>query len=383
MRSPMSTNEQDAILSKIEMGNSHRSVDDNRRKFMCDSTMLGAATMLGGVLEPTASNALHSTNKQNARKIALEEHFSSPSCAEYLKSVDDLFDPEILASISDLLVEFDEKRLSRMDTVGIQIAVLSQTSPGIQQEPDVERARIAAKLSNDFLSSNLKRHPERYRGFACIALQDPKSAVAELERCINELGFVGVLLNGHTRGHYLDDPAYDIFWQTLVKLDVPLYLHPTGTYDQPHMFKGCPGINGAFWSWTCETASHALRLVLNGVFDRYPSARVILGHMGEALPFELWRYDSRTAIRPKNQQLSRKPSEIIKQNILITTSGVCSDSALLCSLAELGENSVMFSTDYPYEDVLIAGKWINAAPITDNVRRKVCWDNAARVLKIK
>jgi len=382
----MSDNERDIDANTLDMivaQNSDVPLEDNRRNFMRLSTLFGTATMLGGVIAPSKSQAHNITNKPNVRKIALEEHFNSPSCAQYLKSVDDLFDPEILANISDLLVEFDEKRLGSMDAAGIRISVLSQTSPGIQQEADSEKAKVAAKLANDFLASNIKRHPDRYRGFACIALQDPKSAAAELERCVNELGFVGVLINGHTRGHYLDDPAYDIFWKTLVKLDVPLYLHPTSTFDQPYMFKGCPGIDGAFWSWTCETASHALRLVLNGVFDRYPSARVILGHMGETLPFELWRFDSRAAVRPKNQQLPKKPSDIIKQNILITTSGVCSDAALLCTLEEMGEESVMFSTDYPYEDVQIAGNWINSVPITDEIRHKICWGNAARILKIK
>ena len=386
MGRPMYDNERDIdnnTLDEMVDQNPYSPLDDNRRNFMRLSTFFGAASILGGVIESSKSEAHNITNKPNVRKIALEEHFNSPSCAEYLKSVDDLFDQEILANISDLLVEFDEKRIEKMDVAGIKIAVLSQTSPGIQQEPDAHKATLAAKLTNDFLASNIKRHPERFRGFACIALQEPNSAAAELERCINELGFVGVLLNGHTRGHYLDEPAYDIFWKTLVKLDVPLYLHPTNTFDQPDMFKGCPGLDGAFWSWTCETASHALRLVLNGTFERYPSARVILGHMGETLPFELWRFDSRSAVRPRNQQLLKKPSEIIKQNILITTAGVCSDAALLCSLAEIGEDSVMFSTDYPYEDVQIAGNWINSAPLTDEVRRKVCWDNASRILKIK
>jgi len=386
MGRPMYDNERDIdnnTLDEMVDQNPYSPLDDNRRNFMRLSTIFGTASILGGVIESSKSEAHNITNKPNVRKIALEEHFNSPSCAEYLKSVDDLFDQEILANISDLLVEFDEKRIEKMDVAGIKIAVLSQTSPGIQQEPDAHKATLAAKLTNDFLASNIKRHPERFRGFACIALQEPNSAAAELERCINELGFVGVLLNGHTRGHYLDEPAYDIFWKTLVKLDVPLYLHPTNTFDQPDMFKGCPGLDGAFWSWTCETASHALRLVLNGTFERYPSARVILGHMGETLPFELWRFDSRSAVRPRNQQLLKKPSEIIKQNILITTAGVCSDAALLCSLAEIGEDSVMFSTDYPYEDVQIAGNWINSAPLTDEVRRKVCWDNASRILKIK
>jgi len=381
----MSENERyiDPSIAEVTVTqNSDSSLINNRREFIHLSSLFGTAAILGGGIEPSKSEARHILNNQNVQKIALEEHFNSPSCAGYLKSVDDLFDPEILANISDLLVEFDEKRIVKMDTAGIKIAVLSQTSPGVQQEPDAQKATLAAKLTNDFLASNIRRHPQRFRGFACIALQDPKSAAVELERCINELGFVGVLVNGHTRGHYLDEPAYDIFWKTLVKLDVPLYLHPTGTFDQPDMFKGCPGLDGAFWSWTCETASHALRLVLNGTFERYPSARVILGHMGETLPFELWRFDSRSAVRPRNQQLSKKPSEIIKQNIMITTAGVCSDAALLCSLAEIGEDSVMFSTDYPYEDVQIAGNWINSAPLTEKVRRKVCWDNASRIMKI-
>ena len=386
MRIPMSENKQHIdpkIADMTVTQNSDSSLDNNRREFIRVSTLLGTTAILGGVIEPSKSEARHITKKLNVQKIALEEHFNSPSCAEYLKSVDDLFDPEILANISDLLVEFDETGIGKMDAAGIMMAVLSQTSPGIQQEPDAQKATLAAKLTNDFLASNIRRHPERFRGFACVALQDPKSATAELQRCINELGFVGVLVNGHTRGHYLDEPAYDIFWKTLVKLEVPLYLHPTSPFDKPDMFKGAPGIDGAFWSWTCETASHALRLVLNGTFERYPSARVILGHMGETLPFELWRLDSRSAVRPKNQQLSKKPSEIIKQNILITTAGVCSDAALLCTLTELGEDSVMFSTDYPYEDAQIAGNWINSAPLTDEVRHKVCWDNASRILRIK
>ncbi|MDX2105024.1 MAG: amidohydrolase family protein [Candidatus Melainabacteria bacterium] len=316
------------------------------------------------------------------KKIALEEHFSGPGFEHYLESVRGLFNHSAYLEIESLLPEFNEKRLTAMDNAEIKIAVLSQTAPGVQRETDAKLALTLARQSNDFLAKQISLCPERYRGFACLALQDPQEAARELKRCINEYEFVGALVNGHTNGVYLDDKQYWPFWQTVAELDVPVYLHPADSYDQPHVYSGRPELHGATYSWTCETAAHALRLVFGGVFDHFPSLKIILGHMGEALPFMLWRIDSRIDIGPFGDKTKRKPSEIIRDHFVITTSGACSNGPLLCSLSELGEESVMFSVDYPYEDTAAAVNFIENAPIPENVREKVCFRNAERVLKI-
>jgi 2,3-dihydroxybenzoate decarboxylase len=315
-------------------------------------------------------------------KIALEEHFSGPGFEQYLAGVGGLFDPGVLAAIEARLPDFEQQRLAMMDAAGISIAVLSQTAPGVQQEPEAATAVDLARRSNDFLASRIAEHPYRFRGFAAVALQDVDAAIAELQRSVTELGFVGVLVNGNTCGHYLDEPQFDRFWSALTELQVPLYLHPGLLVDEPAMFAGRPELNGATWSWTCETASHALRLVFGGVFLRHPTATVILGHMGETLPFDLWRLDSRALTTTPGRAMPKPPSQQIREHILITTSGVCSDAALRCSLTELGPDRVLFATDYPYEDAQIAADWIDRADIDGDVRQKVCWDNAAALFGI-
>lgn len=316
------------------------------------------------------------------KKIALEEHFSGPGFEKYLESVHGLFDPSAFSAIESLLPEFNEKRLAAMNGAEIEIAVLSQTAPGVQRETDSKRATTLASKSNEFLAQQISLHPERYRGFACLALQEPSEAAIELRRCVDEYKFVGALINGHTNGIYLDDKRNWPFWQSVAELDVPVYLHPADSYDEPHVYSGRPELNGATYSWTCETAAHALRLVFGGVFEDFPSLKIVLGHMGEALPFMLWRIDSRIDIGPFGKKMKKKPSEIIREHLVITTSGACSNGPLLCSLYELGEDSVMFSVDYPYEDTSAAATFIESAPISDAVKEKVCFKTAERVLKI-
>lgn len=316
------------------------------------------------------------------RKIALEEHFSGPGFEKYLQAVRDQFDPAVLSSIEALLPEFNEKRLAAMDAAEIEIAVLSQTAPGVQNESDTGIALRSARASNDFLAAQISLYPKRYRGFSCLPLQDPFGAAEELERCIKEYKFVGALVNGNTNGVYLDDKRYRPFWQKLEELQVPLYLHPGNPYDHPHMYSGRPELNGATFSWTCETAAHALRLVFSGVFDDFPGLRIILGHMGEGLPFMLWRLDSRIMVTPYAKSLKRKPSQVIREHFFITTSGVCSPGPLACSLSELGEDKVMFSVDYPYEDTQTAADFIDNVPLEESVRQNVCYRTAERVLKL-
>ncbi|GAA3707682.1 amidohydrolase family protein [Oceanisphaera sediminis] len=316
------------------------------------------------------------------RKIALEEHFMAPGFQEYSKSFQQHLDPKVFKELSYALADFDEIRLAEMDKAGIDIVILSQTGPGVQGETNKARAIERARENNDFLAAQIARHPTRFTGFASLPMQDPKAATAELERAVVQLGFKGALVNGHTHGTYYDDPAYDILWERMQALDVPFYLHPIDPCTPLAACEGHPELAGATWGWGVETGTHALRLLFGGVFDRFPNLKVILGHMGEGLPFLRWRFDSRFEAYPHGITLARRPSEYFGSNILITTSGVCSPHALLGAIGEMGAEAVMFSVDFPYESSTAAADFIEQAPLDDQIRQLVCHGNAERIFKL-
>lgn len=316
------------------------------------------------------------------RKIAFEEHYTAVGFKDYSRSFAQHIDPAVLADLAARLVDFDEVRLGEMDRAGIDYVILSQTGPGVQAEADAAVALNRAKENNDFLVSQIARHPTRYGGFATLPMHDPRVAAAELVRCVKQLGFKGALINGHTNGVYYDDRAYDPFWEQVQELDVPIYLHPSDPYVIPQAYSGHPELVGASWGWGVETATHALRLLFGGVFDRYPGVKLILGHMGEGLPFQRWRFDSRFAVYSHGIKLARAPSEYLGSNIVITTSGVCSPPTLTAAIAEMGREAVMFSVDYPYESTALAAEFIEQTPMDDATRNLVCHGNAQRLFKL-
>ena len=318
----------------------------------------------------------------SVRKIAFEEHFTAVGFGDYSKAFVQHLAPEVAARLGAQLTDFGELRLAEMDRGGIDYVILSQTGPGVQAEPDAAVALRRAQENNDFLAERVAQRPDRFGGFATLPMHDPRTAAAELTRAVRELGFKGALVNGHTNGVYYDDPAYDAFWEQMQELDVPLYLHPFDAYVMPHAFQGHPELTGATWGWGVETATHALRLLFGGVFDRFPRLKLILGHMGEGLPFQRWRFDSRFAAYPCGVRLQRAPSEYIGSNILITTSGVCSHPTLVGAIAEMGAEAVMFSIDYPYESTALAVEFIESAPLDAATRDLVCYGNAARLFKL-
>ena len=220
------------------------------------------------------------------------------------------------------LLDLSELRISDMDTHGVTVQVLSLTAPGIQAAASVEVAVSSARAANDYLAAAIAKYPDRFRGFAALPLQDPAAAVTELHRCVRDFGFCGALINDHTNGHYMDEERFEPVWEALEKLDVPLYIHPGAPKaDRWNVLKGYPQLAGATWAWGAEVAGHTLRLVYGGVFDRHPKARLIIGHMGEFLPFQLWRLDSRYKTLT-DQSLESLPSKYFGRNIFITTSGV-------------------------------------------------------------
>jgi 2,3-dihydroxybenzoate decarboxylase len=316
------------------------------------------------------------------RKIALEEHFYLEGFPNPARDNVATAEPDYWNYAVPRLPEFDALRLGAMDAAGIEISVLSHFAPGTHAERDAAKAVAAAKRGNDALAEQVARHPSRYRGFAMLAMQDGKAAADELTRTVRELGFKGALINGQTQGVYLDDARYLPFWERVAELDVPIYLHPGDPMVLPAVYEGYPGLGRSIWGWMGETGGHALRLVFSGLFDRLPGLSVILGHMGEALPFLLWRIDSRYGIYKPKVRLARKPSDYIRANFYATTAGNFAHAPLACTIETLGEDRVMFSVDYPLEDSAVAARFIESAPVAEAVRAKICWDNAARVLRI-
>lgn len=322
------------------------------------------------------------TNMRKTPKIALEEHFSAPGFDEYSARYTRALPADFVAKLDSKLADFDDQRLQEMDAGNIEYVVLSQTMPGVQAETDRDIAVRRARENNEFLVERVARHPQRFGAFAHVAMQDPAAAANELERTVVEYGFKGAMINGHTLGRYYEAAQFDVFWERAQALAVPIYLHPNAFSQPPALLEGMPVLQGAAWGWGVETAGHALRLLFGGVFDRFPRLNLLLGHMGEALPYQRWRLDSRFAAYPSGIKLARKPSEYIGSNILITTSGVCSASALVGAIGEVGSQAVLFSVDYPYESSAEACTFIEEAPLDEKTRAQVCHGNARQLFKL-
>jgi 2,3-dihydroxybenzoate decarboxylase len=312
------------------------------------------------------------------RKIALEEHFLSPGYEDYWKPTVAGVDPKLANHLLARLTDFGEMRLKAMDDAGIARSVLAIAGPGVQSEPDPAAALKNARHSNDFLAGEVQKRPDRYSGFAHLPMQDPRGAADELERAMRALKFVGAMINGHTFGQYLDHPSLYPFWERAEALGAPIYIHPTDPITPSPALEGFNGLRRATWEWGFETGSHALRLVFSGLFDRFPRARVMLGHLGETLPFLLWRFDSRAKLY--GVKLAKQPSDYIKENIVVTTSGMCSAEPLNCTIAALGHQRVMFGADYPFESAVEAGEFLDHVPLADAVREDVAFNNAVRYL---
>jgi 2,3-dihydroxybenzoate decarboxylase len=318
-----------------------------------------------------------------ARKIAVEEHCLTPGLEDYwAPTVVDL-PAKRREEFYRRLTDFGEMRLSAMDKAGVERSVISIAGPGVQAERDSKQACAKARASNDFLAREISKRPDRYCGFAHLPMQDAKAAADELERAMSELKFHGAMINGHSNGQYLDHPSLAPFWERAEALGALIYLHPADPVTPAPVLDGHKGLRRATWEWTFETGSHALRLVFGGVFDRFPRAQLALGHLGETLPFLLWRFDSRAGPDFYAVKLAKLPSQYVKDNIVVATSGMCSADPLACTLSALGQDRVMFAADYPFESLAEAAHFIDAAPIGEDVRNDICFNNAARIMKLQ
>jgi 2,3-dihydroxybenzoate decarboxylase len=314
------------------------------------------------------------------RKIALEEHFLSPGFEDYWLPTMGNVDQKAVSGLLARLKDFCDLRLSAMDGAGIARAVLSISGPGVQAERDAATARRRAAAANDFLAGEVGKRPDRYSGFGHLPMQDARAATDELQRCMLELEFCGAMINGHTNGQYLDHPSLAPFWERAEALQAIVYIHPTDPVSPSPALAGVEGLRRATWEWGFETGSHALRLVFSGLFDRFPRAKVALGHLGETLPYLLWRFDSRAALY--GVKLGKKPSDYIKENFVVTTSGMSSAEPLHCALAALGNDRVMFAADYPFEQAAEAGAFLDQTPLAEPVREGIASKNAVREFKL-
>jgi 2,3-dihydroxybenzoate decarboxylase len=311
--------------------------------------------------------------------IALEEHYYDPEVKRYASGLDAIAAPATAQRLDDL----GELRLGEMDEAGIDLQVLSHSMPGLQKL-DAETAVPLARRANDRLNEAVRAHPDRFAAFAALPTADPKAAADELERTVAKLGFKGAMVNGLTNGLFLDDKRFWPIFERAQALDVPIYLHPAiphpaviEAYYKDHVEKH-PGILRAGWGFTVETATQGIRLVLSGGFDAYPRLKVIMGHLGEGLPFYLWRISH--GLRGSDGGKSFR--DVFCQHFYVTTSGFFSDPALLCCVMEMGIDRILFSVDYPFVDNPPATKWTETLPLCAEDKEKLLNGNARRLLKL-
>jgi 2,3-dihydroxybenzoate decarboxylase len=315
--------------------------------------------------------------------IALEEHYAwDPVSADnvvgtWLRSNN--------AGAYERLYDRGALRLEQMDAAGIDFQILSLFDPGVQADADVARAIDNARRANDDLAETVRGKPARFGGFATLATQDPDAAAAELQRAVTELGLAGALINGHCQGRYLDDPAYEALFECAQALGVPIYLHPTTPHPAvmdawfaPYVSEG---LHLASWGFAAETGTHVLRLIYSGLFDRFPRLQMIIGHLGEMLPFAAYRVDRYYGLGGdgSSRMLQRLPSEYLRTNFHVTTSGNFCPPAFACTLDVMGADRVMFSVDYPMDDNRAGAEFLASYPMDDAVRRQVSCENAIRL----
>jgi uncharacterized protein len=322
------------------------------------------------------------------RTITLEEHYVSPgflngpgrSLVERAGVARDR-----MAQILEQAQDVGEGRIREMDAARIDMQVLSLNSPGLEQLDGAEAGELARE-ANDFVAAATKRYPDRLAGFAALPTAAPEKAAAELERTIRDYGFKGALINGHHRGRYLDDPYFRPILERAESLGVPIYLHPTQP-PQPVIdasYGGfAPEVTGmlaaAGWGWHIETAVHVLRLILGGVFDRFPKLQLIIGHMGEGLPFMQSRLDIMT---PSVTRLQRPVSAYLRENVHYTFSGFNFTPTFLDLLLQVGVDRIMFSADYPYQSMAEARAFLDHLPVSAADRERIAHGNAEQLLRL-
>ena len=320
-------------------------------------------------------------------KIALEEHFAiEPTLGD-----SQVFGAHVWKELSHRLLDIQQTRLSEMDKHGIEMMILSLNAPAIQAIPDVKTAIAVARQANDVLADEVRKRPKRFAAFAALPMQDAEAAASELTRCVKDLGMVGALVNGFSQigspddVTYYDLPQYRPFWRTVEALDVPFYLHPRNPLPSwSKFYEDHNWMLGPNWAFAAETAVHALRLIGSGIFDEHPKLKIVLGHIGEGIPVYLWRIDHRNGWMqaPHKYPAKHGVAHYFRKHFHLTTSGNFDTPALINAMAVMGADRVMFSVDWPFEDVGEGAEWFDKAEISEADRAKVGRSNAIKLFKL-
>ena len=316
-------------------------------------------------------------------KIAVEEHFA---IAETTAKSARYPTKGYWADLQRQLLDFHDERLAEMDKAGIEMAVLSLNSPALQGLKAAAPAVDLARKANDFLAEQVVKRPDRFAALAALPMQDPDAAARELTRCVRDLGFKGALVNGFSEAGaggegaiYYDGPAYLPFWAQVERLGVPFYLHPRDPLpSRMRAYDGHPWLVGSPWGFAEEASLHALRLIGSGLFDVHPNLQIVLGHLGERIPYDLWRLDHRLTKVP-GLRIKRKMGDYFRSNFFLTTSGHFSTRALMHAAMEVGTDRILFSVDYPFEDNSHAASWFDHAEIAEADRLKIGRLNAIKL----
>jgi 2,3-dihydroxybenzoate decarboxylase len=365
-----------------------------RRSFMLGvpGALLAGASLASPSADaapPDASSNLHDDPvhiPSRPWKVAFEEHYMTSHFDSIVRK-----DTKVAARTgvyADLL-DVDTRRIELMDRAGIQYAILSLNTPGIQGETDPVAAVSDARYANDELRRIIDRHPGRLGAFAALPMQDPAAAADELDRAVRDLGFHAPLVNSFSNLHtengvvYLDEPQYLPFWERVQDLGVPLYLHPRNPVpSQQLMFRDHPELLAATWAYLVETSTHALRLITSGLFDRYPELQICLGHLGESLPFMAWRVSAVYARHAHRVKLKHDLLTYLKTNFRYTTAGFFDTTATVEVMNFVGRDRVYFSTDYPWMDMVQGGQWLDNAGLSDADRWRIGRANAVELFKL-
>jgi gamma-resorcylate decarboxylase len=311
-------------------------------------------------------------------KIAVEEHFAIP--ATLGRSM--RYQTPYWSGLQAKLLDIHDQRLAEMDRNGIEIEIISLNSNGIQSITDVASAVEMARIANDALAEAVAKRPDRFAGFAALPMQDPQAAATELARCVRDLKFKGALVNSFSQvgtadtAVYYDVPQFRPFWAEVEQLGVPFYLHPRDQLpSRRHPYEGHPWLIGSPWGFAEETAIHALRLMGSGLLDEYPKLQIVIGHLGERIPFDLWRLDHRLTKVP-GRPAKRTMGEYVRNNFHISTSGNFCTQSLIQTILTIGADRVLFAVDYPFEDHAHGCTWFDSAEIAEADRIKIGRDNA-------
>jgi 2,3-dihydroxybenzoate decarboxylase len=320
-------------------------------------------------------------------KIALEEHFAIDLTIDQSK----IYAPPVVwERLKAALLDIEHQRLERMEEGGTAFSILSLNSPGIQGIHNPQEAIAVARRSNDILAEHVQRHPTKLGGFAALPMQDPGAAARELERCVRQLGFHGFMVNGFSQvgsadnATYYDAPQFAEFWATAAALGKPFYMHPRDPLpSREPIYDGFLWLTAATWAFAVETSIHALRLMSSGLFDRHPRLQMILGHLGEGIPFNIWRVDHIVRKAPRGIPCKREIGDYLRENVYVTTSGNFRTPTLLCTMLEMGSDRIMYSVDYPFENHAEASQWFDHCEISEADRKKIGRENACRLFGLK